>query len=143
MKTKLSRTLLKYIAVLGIATLYISCDSKPEAKTELEKIQRLIQKNIDAVNKEDIDDYMSCLSPKGVNYANTRQEIGTAFQRFDIMVKLSKMDIKFESDDVAIVSIVEMVNYINPPGPETQVVLKNKLVKEDGEWKILDSSMMQ
>jgi len=106
------------------------------------KIKKVIYKNVDAMNKKDIETYMETIDPKDTaEYNSTKNIVGFIFKNMDVEVKIDTFSIISLADDTARV-LVRM--YFTVKGEEEHKSnMEHFLIKREGKWYINNSITLQ
>ncbi|QOR66309.1 hypothetical protein IM538_21505 [Cytobacillus suaedae] len=70
-------------------------------------IYELIERNVDAMNNEDIDAYMADLDPSSPNYDLAKEPMELLFAEFDLLVELIEIEILEVTEDNATIRIIQ------------------------------------
>lgn len=129
----------KILVLLLILTITISlligCSTSSE-------IKEVIQKNIKAMNNEDIDLYMSSIKPDTEVYEMTKTAVANLFEIYDLKTEIIKIEILEENETTAKVRIIQVTKKIDGPGfKDNEIEAIHTLEKIDGEWKFVSSEI--
>ena len=108
------------------------------------EITALMERNVQAAQRNDIAAYMSTIHTSSPGYAETEATMKPIFVSYHLKYTIS--DIKVDSvtgdDAVAHATILTEAEGVgNPPFQNNKIIQKMDLKKEGGEWKIYNSVM--
>ncbi|GAX89378.1 hypothetical protein [Effusibacillus lacus] len=104
----------------------------------------VIYRNADSINKEDLESYMSTISKNSEAYEQTRLAILEMFSTFDLKVSIDKIQLHEVKETSVKVKVWQTIKKLNGPEfQDNQVEIIHTLVKEDGQYKILNSEILQ
>uniref|UniRef100_A0A7C3J5N9 Nuclear transport factor 2 family protein n=1 Tax=candidate division WOR-3 bacterium TaxID=2052148 RepID=A0A7C3J5N9_UNCW3 len=128
----------KFLPILFFLIVLISCSFNSDSA----KIKKVIYKNVDAMNKKDIETYMETIDPKDTaEYNSTKNIVGFIFKNMDVEVKIDTFSIISLADDTARV-LVRM--YFTVKGEEEHKSnMEHFLIKREGKWYINNSITLQ
>ncbi len=133
----MKKYLLLLLSILLVFT-FVACDK--EETSEEYATMAAVQGNLDAMNEEDIDAYMSFVNVDASLYDATEQQLIAMFDLYDIRVKATDMEVIDVEGDTAQVRVVQETTNENEqefPGNKSTAV--HTLIKVDGAWKIQSS----
>lgn len=128
----------KFLSLLILLLIFISCNSNNDSA----KIKDVIYRNVDAMNKKDVETYMETIDKEDtLEYNTTRQMIEFIFKNMDIEVKIDSFSIISFADDTARV-FVRM--YFKTNGEDEKISnMEHFLLKRESNWYIKSSNILQ
>jgi ketosteroid isomerase-like protein len=118
--------------ILGIAVA--GCSIKSRVSPE-EQVLAVVQQNLDAFNKEDVDGYMKTMDVENVD--ETVNYMKQLFSQYDLKAELSDMKVTKIEGNEAEVSCVQITKKISGPDfQNNKTTAVHYLKKVNGEWKI-------
>ncbi|MFY4775687.1 hypothetical protein [Metabacillus sp. RGM 3146] len=106
----------------------------------------MLKKNLDTLNKEDLNGYMATLSkhPAGFNLDNERQLIKESFASADVKTSLLKSKIVAYEKNVVTVYVETKVALVAPKAMEKKTLTKslNVFIKDPEGWRVSASMML-
>ncbi|ADU32278.1 FxLYD domain-containing protein [Evansella cellulosilytica] len=121
-------------------------EQEPEEEeiSDEELIIEVIQLNLDAGNNEDIDLYMSTLHSDSPQYDLTREQLTQLFEVYDLQYTLDDIEVIEITGDEAEVRLIQTTEKLaGPEFQDNQVEALNRMKKENGEWKIYDTEIIE
>lgn len=117
------------------SSLLIGCSESSELKD-------VIQNNLEAMNKEDIDLYMSAMKSDTAEFEMIKTATIQMFETYDLEAKIKDIEILEENDTTAKVRVVQVTKKIDGPEfKDNEIEMIHNLEKIDGEWKFVTSEI--
>ena len=129
------------MVVMILSTLLIGC----EADSPEKEVIGVLEKNLEALNNEDVDAYMSTISEESPAYDQTKELIGKIFEVYDLENKLvGKMKVIEIKEDTAKVEMTTTSKKISGPEyKDNKSTYVNLLKKYDDGWKIINTDLIE
>jgi hypothetical protein len=100
-------------------------------------VEETVRSQIKALNKEDVDGYMSYVHPGNPGYAATKDQVIDLFEKYDLRNTLEKLEPVSLTEDEAKVSFVQLTEKVSGPAfSNNRTAGTHTLRKDDGKWKI-------
>jgi predicted small lipoprotein YifL len=113
---------------------------KPEVKKEdIEaEVMKVLQSNAEAVNKEDLNQYMESITSSPAVHDRTKQMTQMLFDSYDLNIELSNLKLITFSDATVTVEITQKTTskVPNPLYRDNIATTTQVLIKEGDKWKI-------
>ncbi len=143
MKNKLNFMRIKIlpqIVVLAILILTVSgCKSAAE-----KDIPALVNKQIEALNSENIEGYLSTVEPNTPNYETSRTVMQHLFKLYDLEYTMNSFSIKRIEDQEAEVEMTVTVRRISGPAfQDSKSNFSNILKKTPDGWKFSSTKIIK
>lgn len=124
------------ILALALAALLIGCGS--ENKADHAAAFDLLQKNVDAMQREDVAGVMATVHPESPDFEATRGVIEELFSKFDLKYELSDLKVVSATPAEIKVSFVQKTMKVSGPPelPNHIVEGVHTLRKEGAQWKL-------
>jgi len=135
----------KLIGLVTVAmvliVLLVGCQTDDANKEVIE----VMEKNLEALNNEDVDKYMSTLSEESPAYEQTKELIGKIFEVYDLENKLiGKMEVVEMKEDSAKVKMTTTSKKISGPEyKDNESTYINLLKKYEDGWKITNTELQE
>jgi hypothetical protein len=115
---------------------------KEDASLIWPAVEETVRSQIKALNKEDLDGYMSYIHPGNPAYANTREQVADIFEKYDLRNTLEKIERESITADEAKVSFVQLTEKVSGPAfQNNRTTGLHTLRKDDGKWKIYSTEI--
>ncbi|MCK6606102.1 MAG: hypothetical protein HUU43_01555 [Ignavibacteriaceae bacterium] len=121
----------KYLLLFFSALLITSCGSSDE-----KDIRAACEKQVAALNKEDMNEFLSTLDVEGDEIHAVQMVFEDVFQQYDLETTLKDVKVLKVEKDTAEVEITQVI--VKKAGADfvnNTTVSLNTLVKKDGVWK--------
>lgn len=134
-----SYPLIRLLLVLFAVSFLASCSKSPAEDKELSEV---INRNIEMLQKEDVEGYMKTIDPKSSVYEGTKEILPRLFADFDISYEIKEIAVLEKTDSSASVQVSQVTKKIKGGDfRDNEGVMIHTLVKRNGEWKISDSQI--
>lgn len=112
-----------------------SCGSSDESD-----IKAVCEKQIDAINKENVDELVSTLDTASPYFESSKQLFEQIFKIYDLQVTLESMKIeKIENGIAEVEMTLTTVKKAGPDFTNNKAISLNILKKTDNGWKFVES----
>lgn len=120
--------------------------AKVTDSNEIKEAVEVIEKNIEAAEAEDIDAYLSTIIKSG--HADTAQELEEFFKSYDLEHTILAITVLDQEDEKMLIEVTQqsIATFTAEDVPEYKnhvAVANHTLVKEDDEWKIAETAMIE
>ncbi|HEX2749813.1 MAG TPA: hypothetical protein VHM91_17525 [Verrucomicrobiales bacterium] len=103
-------------------------------------VEEAVREQVKALNKEDVDLYMSYIHRDNPGYGTTKDQVIDLFEKYDLRTTLEKIEPVTITEDEAKVSFVQLTEKISGPAfSNNRTTGTHTLRKDDGKWKIFSS----
>ncbi len=111
------------------------------AGTPEEAIKALIEKQVDAMNKGDVEGYLATLDPGSTLYEMNKALYEPLLSQYKFEVTLEKFEIVNVGEKEATIKKVFVTKKISGPDfVDNRTEIEDKLVKRDDGWKVNEST---
>ncbi len=111
------------------------------AGTPEEAIKALIEKQVDAMNKGDVETYLSTLDPGSTLHEMNKALYEPLLSQYKFEVTLEKFEIVNVSENAATIKKVLVTKKISGPDfVDNRTEIEDKLVKREDGWKVNEST---
>ena len=117
--------------------MLISC-----GKIEQNEFTDLIQRNLNAMNSEDLEAAMATIHEDSPLYANTETVTAQLFKTYDLQHTLKGCKVISRTPEEVIVEVMQVSKKISGPQYQnTAGTLRHTLKRSNGVWKIYNSEL--
>ncbi|HWB04390.1 MAG TPA: nuclear transport factor 2 family protein [Verrucomicrobiales bacterium] len=100
-------------------------------------VEETVRSQIKALNKEDLDGYMSYMHPDNPTYASTRQQLEDIAEKYDLRYTLEKLERVSVTEDEVKASFVQLTEKVSGPAfSNNRISGVHTLRRDNGKWKI-------
>jgi ketosteroid isomerase-like protein len=130
------------LPVFLFACALTGCD-KPERGPDDKALFQVIQDNLQAMEKKDLDGVMATIHPKGPYYGSTRDAVAEVFKVLDLKYTLSDLKVVSATPDEAQVSFVQKTEKTGGDGEFQDNIQQgvHTLRPDNGKWKIYRTTL--
>lgn len=130
----------KFLALLISAVVLLSFTGCLPKKSDND-VLAAVKKNIDAMNTENIEEYMSVIDTP--NYEEMKATVQSLFDAYDLKVEVSDLKVKKQTDTEAEVSCTQITKKVSGPEfKDNKTKAVHYLKKVDGNWKIYKTDVI-
>lgn len=131
-------------AVLLAAGLITAGTSKDAPKEDVAAIAKaLVVRNLEALNKEDVDGSMATIHRESPIYASTRQAMAGAAARYDLRYELLSFGYIGADEEYAVARVSQKTSKLQGPGFRDNVIdMMHVFRKHKGAWKFWQSALL-
>lgn len=129
-----------FLLLFIILILFSGCS---RGISDEEKVKILIEKNLRALEDEDLEGYMSTLSSDSPGFGWTKTSLRYSFDKYDLDYEIEEITITDMSETKAHVKVIKTIKPVNNSDfkpNRTEAI--HTLIKKNGEWKIAKSEML-
>ena len=125
------------LLVIVAAALLSACG--PQNKVDQAALFGVLEKNMDAMQREDVAGVMATVHPQSPDFDATRGVIEELFAKFDLKYELRDLKVVSATPEEAKVSFVQKTTKVAGPAviPTHLVEGVHTLRKDGGEWKMI------
>ena len=125
------------LLVIVAAALLTACG--PQHKVDQAAVFSVLEKNMDAMQREDVASVMATIHPESPDFEATRGVIAQLFAQFDLKYELRDLKVVSATPEEVKVSFVQKTTKVAGPAeiPTHLVEGVHTLRKDGGEWKMI------
>ncbi|MCM3569349.1 DUF2628 domain-containing protein [Neobacillus mesonae] len=114
---------------------------KTNSKGDIEKdVKDLLQRNVQALEDENLDEYMSMIVDGTDQYDQTKEMLGTLFDHYDLDYSIRDIEFLSVTPTEVKVRVTQTTTLVEGEGfRDNQSVMVHTLKRQDGKWKIFNS----
>jgi len=116
-------------------------DTSAENSVEAE-VKAMMEGQIDAMNKENVDAYLVTVDPDSPAYDPTKEQIKKLFDMYDLQATLDSFQLVSSKDDEAEARTTITTKKIKGPQfNDNKVIALHTVKKKDGKWVVVASKI--
>lgn len=113
---------------------------------DLEEAIQVVEKNIQAAEEEDIEAYLSTIIKSG--HEDTAKELEEFFKSYDLEHTILAISVMDQEEDKMLLEVTQqsVATFVAEDAQEYKdhvAVANHTLVKEDGQWKVAETAMVE
>ena len=113
-----------------------------EPQSVEDSLNEMMESQIVAMNKEDVDAYMETIDPDSPAYAPTKESMKKLFDLYDLDAKLNSFELVSEKEDEAqIRTKITTLKIKGPAFTDNKVTASHTVKKKDGKWLVVASEI--
>jgi len=120
-------------------------DPNPGASTENSveaELKAMMEGQIDAMNKENVDAYLATVDPDSPAYDPTKEQIKKLFDMYDLQATLDTFQLVSNKDDDAEVRTTITTKKVKGPQfNDNKVIALHSVKKKNGKWVVVASKI--
>lgn len=107
-----------------------------------ESLHEMMESQIVAMNKEDVDAYMASIDPASRAYAPTKEATKKLFELYDLKATLNSFELLSEkSGEAQVKTVITTVKISGPAFEDNKVTARHTVKKKDGKWVVVASEI--
>lgn len=123
------------------ATSNSSSSGSNEATPEAE-LKTMMEGQLEAMNKEDVDGYMTTVDTNSPAYAPTKGAMKKLFDMYDLRATLNSFElVSQKGDEAEIRTVITTTKIKGPTFNDNKVTALHKVKKKDGKWVVEESKI--
>ncbi len=136
---------MKQLLLLVLAAFALQLSAKDVDKEDANALESVIKHNINAMNDENVDEYMKDIHPDSPAFANTKLTMTQIFQTYDLQATHLSMKPLIIDDQYFIVRAKQKIIKIsgNAPFQNNIVDVIHVYKKKDEKWLLWSSMILE
>ena len=112
-----------------------------EASVEAD-LKNMMEGQLEAMNKEDVDGYMTTVDTSSPAYAPTKEAMKKLFDMYDLKATLNSFAlVSQKGDEAEIRTVITTIKIKGPQFNDNKVTALHTVIKKDGKWVVVASKI--